>query len=80
MPPAFDAMTHLRLWIASVTLISYPSRVETPSDPEGIARALIKFYSSDKLKASRNEMTANDVDHVRDEVPHARIAGRQVAL
>ncbi|GAA6057866.1 hypothetical protein JCM3770_002729 [Rhodotorula araucariae] len=36
-----------------------------PSDPEGIAKALIDFYSSDKQLASRSEMTANDVDNVR---------------
>jgi glycosyltransferase involved in cell wall biosynthesis len=82
-----DKLKASRNEIASVTLISYPSRVETwqttsaprsmalskrsvqerqgrdgeivePSDPEGIARALIKFYSSDKLKASRNESVA----------------------
>ncbi|BGP40935.1 hypothetical protein JCM10449v2_004900 [Rhodotorula kratochvilovae] len=36
-----------------------------PSDPEGIAKALIAFYSSDKRLSSRSEMTANDVDNVR---------------
>ncbi|TNY17435.1 UDP-Glycosyltransferase/glycogen phosphorylase [Rhodotorula diobovata] len=36
-----------------------------PADPEGIANALIDFYSSDKRMASRSEMTVNDVEHVR---------------
>ncbi|GAA5875124.1 hypothetical protein JCM3774_001643 [Rhodotorula dairenensis] len=36
-----------------------------PSDPEGIARALINFYASENHKASRSEMTANDPEHVR---------------
>ncbi|KPV77781.1 glycosyltransferase family 4 protein [Rhodotorula graminis WP1] len=35
-----------------------------PADPEGIANALINFYSSDKLQLSKSEMTANDLDHV----------------
>ncbi|GAA5988230.1 hypothetical protein JCM10908_002123 [Rhodotorula pacifica] len=39
--------------------------VVEPSDPEGIADALIKFYSSDEHKESRNEMTANDIENVR---------------
>lgn len=38
--------------------------VVEPSDPSGIAKALVNFYASDELKASRNEMTANDIEHV----------------
>ncbi|GAA6034583.1 hypothetical protein JCM8097_005408 [Rhodosporidiobolus ruineniae] len=36
-----------------------------PGDAEGIAKALVDFYASEKLKDSRSEMTQNDVDHVR---------------
>lgn len=36
-----------------------------PSDPAGIARALVRFYASEEHKASRSEMTANDPAHVR---------------
>ncbi|GAA5863971.1 hypothetical protein JCM1840_000652 [Sporobolomyces johnsonii] len=35
-----------------------------PNDPEGIAFALLNFYSSDKLKRSRSELTQNDIAHV----------------
>ncbi|GAA5967945.1 hypothetical protein JCM21900_006945 [Sporobolomyces salmonicolor] len=35
-----------------------------PNDPEGIALALLSFYSSDKLKRSRSELTQNDIAHV----------------
>lgn len=36
-----------------------------PSDSQGIADALLKFYSSESLQASRSEMNANDIHHLR---------------
>ncbi|GAA6023380.1 hypothetical protein JCM10207_002526 [Rhodosporidiobolus poonsookiae] len=36
-----------------------------PADPEGIAKALVKFYSAEKLQASRSEMTQNDITDVK---------------
>lgn len=46
---------------ARADLRSHPSH---SSSRAGIADALINFYSSDKLKPSKSEMTANDLDHV----------------
>lgn len=64
---------HKRKWVIASNAGGIPLQVRQgrdgeiveTSDPEAIARALVKFYSSDKHKSSRNEMTANDVDHVR---------------
>ncbi|KWU42314.1 UDP-Glycosyltransferase/glycogen phosphorylase [Rhodotorula sp. JG-1b] len=64
---------HKRKWVIASNAGGIPLQVRQgrdgeiveTSDPEAIARALVKFYSSDKHTSSRNEMTANDVDHVR---------------
>ncbi|GJN91275.1 hypothetical protein Rhopal_004294-T1 [Rhodotorula paludigena] len=63
---------HKQKWVIATKAGGIPLQVREgrdgelvePSDPEGIANALINFYSSDKRMANRSEMIANDVDHV----------------